>query len=221
MQAMCATDNCCQGMSARPCEFVLDTDYFLIGLDNHVSCCMENDVHNFVTKLAPTPNIRVRGVGNQLMTTKGRGTVLCKIEDDNGVVHEKLFTRTLYIPDLKLCLMSPQSWCQSADDDFPRRDGTWQYQTADNFVMEWDQCKFHHTVPWDHRTSTGRMRSAPGIKHYRAFAATHDQHQDYRKHEHVAYPAHVLTDDRKEASDERDQTQSTAGDENKPPYYSK
>jgi hypothetical protein len=58
-----------------------------------------NDVHNFVTKLTPTPNIRVRGVGNQLMTEKGRCTVLWKIEDDNGVVHEKLFPGTLYIPD--------------------------------------------------------------------------------------------------------------------------
>jgi hypothetical protein len=76
MQAMCATDNRCQGMPDRPCEFVSDTDYFLIGLDNHATCCMENDVHNFVTKLTPTPNIRVRGVGNQLMTAKGRGTVL-------------------------------------------------------------------------------------------------------------------------------------------------
>jgi hypothetical protein len=93
MKAMCATDNRCQGMSDRTCEFVPDTDSFLIGLDNHATCCMKNDVHNFVIKLTPTPNIRVRGVGNQLMMAKGRGTVLWKIEDDNGVVHEKLFSR--------------------------------------------------------------------------------------------------------------------------------
>jgi hypothetical protein len=149
MQSMCTMDNRCQAMSDRPCEFVPDTDSFLIDLDNHETCCMENDVHNFVTKLTPTPNIRVRGVGNQLMTAKGRGTVLWKIEDDNGLVHEKLFPGTLYIPDLKLCLLSPHSWCQSADDHFLRQDGTWQYQTADNFVMEWDQRKFRRTVPWD------------------------------------------------------------------------
>jgi hypothetical protein len=97
---------------------------FLIGLDNNATCFMENDVHNFVTKLTPTLNIKVRGVGNQLMMANGGGTVLWKIEDENGVVHEKLFPGTLYIPDLKLCLLSPQLWCQSADDHFPRRDGT-------------------------------------------------------------------------------------------------
>jgi hypothetical protein len=127
---------------------------------------MENDVHNFVTKLIPTPNIRVRGVGNQLMEAKGKGTVLRKIEDDNGVVHEKLFPGTLYIPELKLCLLSPQSWCQSADDNFPRRDGTWQYQTADKFVIEWDQQKIRRTVPWDRRTNeVGVWNEAlPGVR---------------------------------------------------------
>jgi hypothetical protein len=70
IQAMFATENCCQGLSDKPCEFVQDTDSFMIGLDNHATCYMENDVHNFVTKLTPTPNIRVRGVGNQLMEAK-------------------------------------------------------------------------------------------------------------------------------------------------------
>jgi hypothetical protein len=157
IQVMCATENCCQGLSNKPCEFVPDTDSFMIGLDNHATCCMENNMHNFVTKLTPTPtpNIRVRGVGNQLMEANVKGTVLWKIEDNNGLVHEKLFPATLYIPELKLCLLSPQSWCQSADDNFPRRDGTWQFQTADKFVMEWDQRKFRRTVPWDRRTNTG------------------------------------------------------------------
>jgi hypothetical protein len=213
MQDMCATDNHFQGMSDRPCVFVPDTYSFLVSFDNHATCCMENDVHNFVTKLTPTPNIRVRGVGNQLMTANGRGTLLWKIEDDNRVVHEKLFPGTLYIPDLKLCLLSPQSWCQSGDDHFPRRVGTWQYQTDNNFVMEWDHRKFLRTVPWDRRTNTGRMRSAPVTKHYRAFDAVHDQHQECRKH------AHVIPDDRTEASGERDQTQSTAGDDPPPIYY--
>jgi hypothetical protein len=117
---------------------------------------------------------------------------------------------------LKLCLLSTQSWCQSADDNFPRRDGTWQYQTADKFVMEWDQRKFRRTVPWDRRTNTGRMRSAPGTKHYRAFASVHNQKQECHKHEHVAY-AHVIPDDRTGAGSERGQTPASAEDESIPP----
>jgi hypothetical protein len=83
--------------------------------------------------------------------------------------------------------------------------------------MEWDQRKFRRTVPWDRRTNTGRMRSAPGTKHYRAFASVHDQHQEYHKHEHVAY-AHVIPDDRTEASGERDQTPAAVEDESTPPF---
>jgi hypothetical protein len=178
---------------------VPDTESFIIGLYNHATCCMENDVYNFVTKLTPTPNIRVRGVGNQLMMAKGKGTVLWKIEDDNGVVHEKLFPSTMYIPELKLCILSPQSWCQSAEDNFPRCNGTWQY-------------------PWNRRTNTGRMRLVPGTKHYRAFAYVHGQQQECHKHEHVAYPAHVIPDDRTEASGERDPTPTAAEDEITPPF---
>jgi hypothetical protein len=74
----------------------------------HAVWRMDNDMHNFITKLAPTPNIRVRGDGNQLMEAKGKGTVLWKIEDGNKVVHEKLFPGTIHIPELKLCLLSPQ-----------------------------------------------------------------------------------------------------------------
>jgi hypothetical protein len=68
---------------------------------------MDNNVHNFITKLTPTPNIMVRCMGNQLMPATGRGTVLWKIEDDDGIVHDLLFPRTYYIPELKMCLMSP------------------------------------------------------------------------------------------------------------------
>jgi hypothetical protein len=143
--------------------------------------------------------------------------VLWKIEDDNGVVHEKLFPGTLYIPELKLCLLSPQSWCQSADDNFSRRDGTWQYQTANKFVMEWDQRKYRRTVPWYRRTNTGRTRSAPGTKHYRAFVSVHDQKQECHKHEHVAY-AHVLLNDRTGAGSERGKTPASEEDESNPPF---
>jgi hypothetical protein len=99
-----------------------------------------------------------------------------------------------------------------------KRDGTWQYQTTDSFVMEWDQMKFRRMVPWDRRTNTGRMRSAPTMKQCRAFAAVYDQQQECCKHDHVAYPVHVILDDRTEASGERIQAQMTLGGEkNNPP----
>jgi hypothetical protein len=81
--------------------------------------------------------------------------------------------------------------------------------------MEWDQRKVLRTVPWDHRTNTGCMRSAPGTKHFRDFASVHDQHQECYKHEHVAY-AHVIPDDRTEANGEGNQTTTAEEDESTP-----
>jgi hypothetical protein len=63
---------------------------------------IDNNIHNFVTKLTPTPNIRIRDVGNHLMPAKVRCTVMWKIEDKNGLVHDKLFPGTMYIPELKM-----------------------------------------------------------------------------------------------------------------------
>jgi hypothetical protein len=192
-------------LSKKPCELVPDTESFIIRLDNQVTCCIERNINNFVTKLTSTPNIRVRGVGNQLIPARVMGAVLWKIEDDSGVTHDILYPGTLYIPELEMCLMSPQSWCQSANDNFPKKHGTWQYQTAESFVMEWNQRKFRRIFTWDRRTNTGRLRSSPGTKHCHAFA-------ECIKHEHIAYEAaHVIPDDHMESSCDCSQSKSTLG----------
>jgi hypothetical protein len=72
-------------------------------------------------------------------------------------------------------------------------------------------------VPWDRRTNTGRMRLAPRMKHYHAFAAVCDYHQECHNHEHVRYRAHTIPNDRTEASGDRSQAQSTSGGENNNP----
>jgi hypothetical protein len=40
IQAMCATENCYPGLSDKTCEFVPDTESFMIGMENHATCCM-------------------------------------------------------------------------------------------------------------------------------------------------------------------------------------
>jgi hypothetical protein len=205
-------------LSKTPWKFVPDTDFFIIGLDNHTTCCMELNSRNFVTKLTATPNIRVRGVGNQLIPSKGREAVMWKVEDDAGITREILHPGTLHIPELEMCLMSPPSWCQSANN-FPKRDGKWHYQTAANFMMEWEQPKFRRTVLWDRRTNARRLQSVPGTKHYRAFAAVHDSQQECSKHEHVVHEAaHTIPDDRTEATCDCSQGRLSAeAEEDTPP----
>jgi hypothetical protein len=39
---------------------------------------------------------------------KSMGTFKFKIKDNNGILHEIKFLNSLYIPELKRCLLSPQ-----------------------------------------------------------------------------------------------------------------
>ncbi len=39
---------------------------------------------------------------------KGMGTFKFKIKDDNGMTHEIKIPNSLYVPELKRCLLSPQ-----------------------------------------------------------------------------------------------------------------
>ena len=49
---------------------------------------------------------------------KGRGTFKFKIEDDNGKMHKIKIPNSLFVPDLKRCLLSPQHWVQEAKDNY-------------------------------------------------------------------------------------------------------
>ncbi len=54
---------------------------------------------------------------------KGTGTFKFKIKDDNGMAHKIKIPISLYIPELKRCLLSPQHWVQEAKDKHPRPKG--------------------------------------------------------------------------------------------------
>jgi hypothetical protein len=51
---------------------------------------------------------------------KGTGTFKFKIKDDNGMVHKIKIPNSLYVLELKRCLLSPQHWVQEAKDNYPR-----------------------------------------------------------------------------------------------------
>jgi hypothetical protein len=60
------------------------------------------------------------------------------------------------------------------------------------------------------------------MKHYHLFAAVHDKQQEFHQHEHIAYRAHVIPDDRTEASCDRSHTRSATREEiNDPPRMHK
>ena len=152
----------CSAISANHgTNFKYDSDSFTIGIDNHASRCMSNDIKHFITPLTPTPSTRLRGAGGNLVV-KGEGTVRWKIEDDNGKVHTMLIKNCLYVPDLHICLLSPQHWAQQANDNAPNPRGTWCATYGDVFELEWNQRQYRRSIKFDSNTNTPRFTSASG-----------------------------------------------------------
>ena len=176
--------------------FHFDSDSFLIGVDNHASRSISNNIRHFVTPLSKNPKIRcrIRGIGKEMLPVAGEGTVLWKWEDDDGNVHQHYIDGVLYVPAAPFCLLSPQHWSQQAKDNKPKEHGTWCATYDDTCVLHWKQQQFKRTIHLDTNTNTARFRSASGATRYRVFAATQDAHSNIEANEHVAYQAHVDTD---------------------------
>jgi hypothetical protein len=99
-----------------------DSDSYPIGIDSHTSRCMVNAPCLFEDlKLEEVWEVEGIKLG---LDIKGKGTFKFKIENDNGKMHEIKISSSLYIPDLKRCLLSPQHWVQEAKDNHPRPIGT-------------------------------------------------------------------------------------------------
>jgi len=153
--------------------FKFDTDSVTIGVDNHCSKCMSNNIDHFITELSPTPNTMVVGAGGNLKV-KGEGTIVWKIQDDDGSQHDLTIKDCLYVPDLQICLLSPQHWAQQARDDFPKKDGTWCATYAGGCQMQWNQRKYTKTIQHDPKTNTPRLYTVPRSTTFRRKLAALD-----------------------------------------------
>ncbi len=110
-----------------------DTDSYPIGIDSHTSRCMVNAPHLFEDlKLKELGEVEGIKAGIDI---KGKGTFKFKIEDDNGKMHKIKILNSLYIPDLKRCLLSPRHWVQEAKDNYPRPKGTWMEQDDEYYIL--------------------------------------------------------------------------------------
>ncbi len=87
---------------------------FPIGVDNHASYCYVNSPH-LLDDLVLSNKGTVDGIYDGL-EIKGKGTFKFTIGDNNGRWHNIRIPKSLYIPGLKKCLLSPQHWLQMATD---------------------------------------------------------------------------------------------------------
>jgi hypothetical protein len=181
------------------------SDLFIIGIDNHASRSISNNIDHFITALRSPKNAFIQGVGGELLTVKGEGTLVWHIKDDEGRAHKITIKDSLFVPKAPICLLSPQHWAQSVDDTHPRPHGTWCADYHDCLVLHWDQEQFHRTIPWDRRSNVARLRSAAGTVKYRTFSATFDIGNEMEILEHVVFAApHLIPDDEEDQGHARD-----------------
>eukprot|EP00978_Attheya_sp_CCMP212_P046714 scaffold407103_cov35-Attheya_sp.AAC.1 len=100
----------------------LDSDSFVIAIDNCCTTSVTNNLKDFVTP-PKNRNTSVAGMRGIIVATK-RGTIRWKIEDDDGKVHTINLKNALYAPSAPFRLLSPQHWSQQVDNNYPVRHGT-------------------------------------------------------------------------------------------------
>jgi hypothetical protein len=90
----------------RTRNICFDSNSYPIGIDTHTSCYMVNMPHLFKDlKLGDVGD--VEGIKSGL-DIKGTGTFKFKINDNNCMTHKIKIPNSLYVPELKRCLLSPQ-----------------------------------------------------------------------------------------------------------------
>ena len=134
-------------------KYKYDLDFFMIGIDNHSSKCIEKDKNNFISRITPTHNTILRGAGGNLKV-RGFGTVQWIITDDKGQEHDLIIKGYIYVPDMYSYLLSSQHWTQQAAYNFPMKRGTWCATYGDACVMQWNQRRFTKTIEYDNTIAT-------------------------------------------------------------------
>ncbi len=161
-----------------------DTNSFVIGVDTFASITLGNHPDQF-EDLKEHNNMEVEGIQGGL-GIKGTGTFKFHIKDNKGGVHLIKIPNSKYIPDLKVCLLSPHYWAQEAKDHYPVPKET--ETDADNEVLTliWNQQKYRQTIPYHPLTNTPSFLTAPASCTYRAFVALFEAAEvQYHQQEHI------------------------------------
>ncbi len=191
-----------------------DTDSFMIAVDNCCSRCITNSLDDFVDTPKKT-KVKVRGIGGDVSATM-IGTVKWNIEDDNGVVHAFTIPNTYYNSGSPYRLLSPQHYAQIANDNHPKKRGTWCGTFDDAIELHWGQCKYKRTIKLDTLVNIALVRSAPGYTRFHAFCHEIGQIEDTVLGENEVYsmPAETnMVSDDEESDDEQDDDSMDTGDE--------
>jgi hypothetical protein len=132
---------------------------------------MGNDKRIFENLVFTRTAQRVGGISKGL-AIEGKGTLVVTINNDNGKPLRIKILNSLYLPGLRMCLLSPQHWAQEARDNYPRPNGTRMENNAHSCKLFWGQGRFVKTIPFDDTTNTSIIYTLPLTMGYRAFVHT-------------------------------------------------
>jgi hypothetical protein len=88
---------------------------------------------------------QVRGINDGLVIV-GRGTMIITINDNIGRPHNIKIPDSLFLPDLRMCLLLPQHWAQEARDNYPLPNGTRMEINATKCMLIWGQGQFQKRI---------------------------------------------------------------------------
>jgi hypothetical protein len=88
------------------------------------------------------------------------------------MLHEIKIPDSLYVPELKRCLLSPQHWVQEAKDNYPRPKNTRMSQDNEFYYVYWRQAKYRKSIPYNPLTNVPILYTAALLHTYPAFATT-------------------------------------------------
>jgi hypothetical protein len=97
---------------------------------------------------------------------KRKGTFKFTIGDDNGRRHNICIPKSLYVPGIKKCLLSPQHWVQTAAD----KKKTWMGNFDGCCILFWDGGQ--KSIPFSTMTNVPIFFMAPSLCTYQTFIAT-------------------------------------------------
>ena len=102
----------------------------------------------------------------------GEGTFVFRIEDNEGHVDTIKIPHSSHVLGLKLPLLSPQHWAETAKDNYSIKYETKIEADEDGCTLLWRQKTRQKRVHYDPLTNTPIFRTAPGFIQYQASEAT-------------------------------------------------
>ncbi|KAL7562144.1 hypothetical protein ACA910_016702 [Epithemia clementina (nom. ined.)] len=166
--ATASTDNTAQTPTTATTKCSMDSDAVELTIDN----CCSTSITNSITDFASPPKAikgRVRGLSGAPLQATHVGTVLWRLEDDTGQVHDIRLHGTYLVPKVPTRLLAPQHWAQTDQDHAPIKEGTGCLTTSTEIILFWKQRQHRKTIKLSVTTNVGVTTTAPGIKTYQAF----------------------------------------------------